>query len=60
MPKAFWPDDGGEWIVECMNVEQISTDVFLYCSMIDGPIASDIGEESRILMSHKKRGPDYS
>eukprot|EP00961_Rhodomonas_salina_P145754 1962173-Rhodomonas_salina.1 len=60
MPKAFWPDDGGEWIVECMSVEQISTDVFFYCSMINGPIASDIGEESRILMSHKKRGPDYS
>eukprot|EP00961_Rhodomonas_salina_P178251 2404357-Rhodomonas_salina.1 len=43
-----------------MSVEQISTDVFLYCAMIDGPIASDIGEESRILMSHKERGPDYS
>eukprot|EP00961_Rhodomonas_salina_P014666 196722-Rhodomonas_salina.1 len=30
MPKEFWPDDGGKWIVECMSVEQISTYVFLY------------------------------
>eukprot|EP00961_Rhodomonas_salina_P096025 1291358-Rhodomonas_salina.2 len=60
MPKAFWPDDGGKWTVECMSVEQISTNVFLYCTMIEGPITLDIGQESRIPMSHKKHRPDCS
>eukprot|EP00961_Rhodomonas_salina_P222159 3004485-Rhodomonas_salina.1 len=62
MPKSFWPDDGGEWTVtvECMTVKDDGGTTSVVCCMLNGPVSKDIGEDTLIPVSNKKRCTNYS
>eukprot|EP00961_Rhodomonas_salina_P143244 1927478-Rhodomonas_salina.1 len=60
MPKSFWPDDGSEWTVECMTVEDDGGTTSVVCCMLDGPVSKDIGEDTLIPVSNKKCCTNYS
>eukprot|EP00961_Rhodomonas_salina_P044613 599547-Rhodomonas_salina.1 len=51
MPKSYWPEDDGAWTVECIDTKNVSCNVYLTCSMVDGPVADDKGAVIDIPMS---------
>eukprot|EP00961_Rhodomonas_salina_P151566 2040339-Rhodomonas_salina.1 len=62
MPKSFWPEDKGEWIVECVDTKEDEStgEVSVFCSMIEGPVKDDVGEMSKIPVSTKNCRRDFS
>eukprot|EP00961_Rhodomonas_salina_P291088 3931694-Rhodomonas_salina.1 len=43
-----------------MTVEDDGSTILVVCCMPDGPVSKDIGEDTLIPVSNKKRGTDYS
>eukprot|EP00961_Rhodomonas_salina_P250659 3388485-Rhodomonas_salina.1 len=54
LPSDFYPKDNGKWTVEVVDATTASKTkaVSVVCTMIDGPIAKEVGSVATIPISH--------
>eukprot|EP00961_Rhodomonas_salina_P109680 1476171-Rhodomonas_salina.1 len=61
LPSDFYPKDNGKWTVKVVDATTASKTkvVSIVCTMIDRPIAKEVGAVATIPISHTSKGPDY-
>eukprot|EP00961_Rhodomonas_salina_P265780 3592578-Rhodomonas_salina.1 len=43
LPASYWPNDGGSWVVECIDAHQQDNKAVVVCSLQNGPKSKEKG-----------------